>query len=113
MARLAPKPLNLNDFERLELQQLVNRHNTPQQLAMRAKIILFASEGQNHREIARTLDISRHTACLWRERWLLTSGSDLTVIQRLQDSERAGAPAKFNMEQVLELFSLACSPPED
>ncbi len=113
MAILAPKPLSLSDFERLELQQLVNRHNTPQQLAMRAKIILFASEGKNHREIARTLDISRHTACLWRERWLLTSGNDLTVTQRLQDSERVGAPVKFSMEQVLELFALACSPPSD
>ncbi|BDA66996.1 transposase (plasmid) [Calothrix sp. PCC 7716] len=113
MTGLAPKPLNLNDFERLELQQLVNRHSTPQQLAMRARIILLASEGKNHREIGRILDISRHTACLWRERWFLTSGSDLTITQRLQDSERVGAPAKFSMEQVLGLFTLACSPPED
>ncbi|WP_414528838.1 hypothetical protein [Nodularia chucula] len=34
--------------------------------------------------------------------------SDLTIIQRLRDSERVGAPVKFN-----ELFALACSPPED
>ncbi|MBW4669141.1 MAG: helix-turn-helix domain-containing protein [Cyanomargarita calcarea GSE-NOS-MK-12-04C] len=113
MARLSPKPLNLSDCERLELEQLINRHNTPQQLALRAKIILFASEGKNHRSIARTLDINRHTACLWRERWLLTSASDLAITQRLQDSERVGSPVKFNMEQVVELFALACSPPED
>lgn len=50
---------------------------------------------------------------MWRERWLSTCGVDLTVVQRLQDEERAGAPAKFNMEQIVELFALACSPPED
>ena len=113
MVRLSPKTLNLSDYERLQLQQLINRHNTPQQLALRAKIILLASDGKNHREIARTLNINRHTACLWRERWLSTCISDLTIIQRLQDSERIGTPVKFNMEQVVELFALACSPPED
>ncbi|MCV3214389.1 helix-turn-helix domain-containing protein [Plectonema radiosum NIES-515] len=58
MARLALKKLSLSDCDRLELQQLVNRHNTAQQIVLRAKIILLASEGKNHREIARTLDIS-------------------------------------------------------
>lgn len=47
----------------------VNRHNTPQQIAIRASIILLANEGQNHREIARTLNISRDMARLWRNRW--------------------------------------------
>jgi putative transposase len=47
MARLAPKVLNLSDSERLGLQQLINRHKTPQQIALRAKIILLASEGKN------------------------------------------------------------------
>ncbi|MEH2030930.1 MAG: hypothetical protein V7K67_14900 [Nostoc sp.] len=32
MARLAPKVLNLNESDRSELQQLVNRHNAAQQL---------------------------------------------------------------------------------
>lgn len=113
MARLAPKPLNLSDCERNELQQLINRHNTPQQIALRAKIILLASDGQNHREIARTLDIGRDMARKWRNRWFATSGQELSVTQRLQDGERVGAPGKFSMEQVIEVFALACSPPED
>jgi len=113
MARLTLKPLNLSDYERLELQQLINRHNTPQQLALRAKIILLASDSKNNREIARTLDINRHTACLWRKRWLATSVGELTITQRLQDSEPVGTPVKFNMEQVIELLALACSDPED
>ncbi|MEH1969569.1 hypothetical protein [Nostoc sp.] len=42
MARLAPKILNLSDEEREQLQKLINRQNTPQQIAIRAKIILMA-----------------------------------------------------------------------
>lgn len=42
-----------------------------------------------------------------------TEGKELSIVQRLQDLERVGAPGKFSMEQVIELFALACSPPED
>jgi putative transposase len=113
VARLTPKILNLSDGECDQLQQLINRHNTPQQIVIRAKIILMASEGQNHREIARNLDINRQMARLWRNRWLETEGQELSIFQRLQDQERVGTPVKFSMEQVIELFALACSPPED
>lgn len=73
----------------------------------------MASDGQNHREIARSLDINRQMARLWRNRWLETDAKELSIVQRLQDYERVGAPVKFSMEQVIELFALACSPPED
>ena len=52
-------------------------------------------------------------ARLWRNRWLETDGKDLSILQRLQDQERVGAPVKFSMEQVIELFALACSSPFD
>ncbi|MHC5719023.1 MAG: helix-turn-helix domain-containing protein [Nostoc sp.] len=100
MARLAPKVLNLNESDRSELQQLINRHNAAQQLALRAKIILLASEGKNHGEIARILDISLDMAHLWRNRWFETRDKKLPIFERLQDSERIGAPVKFSMEQV-------------
>jgi hypothetical protein len=41
-----------------------------------------------------------------RNRWLETDGKDLSILQRLQDQERVGAPVKFSMEQVIELFAL-------
>lgn len=65
MARLPPKELNLSNCDRLELQKLVNGHNTAQQIALRAKIIILASEGKNHGEIARTLNISLDMARLY------------------------------------------------
>ncbi len=52
-------------------------------------------------------------ARLWRKRWLETRDKELSAFQRLKDLERTGAPVKFTMEQVIELFALACSPPED
>jgi superfamily II DNA helicase RecQ len=112
VARLAPKVLNLNESDRSQLQQLINRHNTPQQLVVRAKIILLASEGRNHGEIARILDISLDMARLWRNRWFETSDKELSIFHRLQDLERIGAPVKFSMEQVIEVFALACSKPK-
>lgn len=112
MPKSAPVLLKLNESERQQLQQLVNRHNTPQQLAIRASIILIANEGLNHREIARELHISRDMARLWRNRWLMLSEKEVAVVERLQDAERSGAPATFSLEQVLQLFAIACEKPE-
>jgi len=107
-----PKPLQLDEMERQQLQQIVNRHSTPQQIALRAEIILLADFGHNHREIARSLNISRDMARLWRERWLASSEKDIPVVERLQDAERRGAPARFSLEQILQLFAIACENPK-
>jgi len=113
MARLAPNSLNLTECDRQELEKLLNRRSTPQQVGLRAKIILLADKGSNNREIGRELNISRYMARRWRNRWLELSERCVPVIERLKDSERSGTPAKFNLEQVVELFALACSKPED
>jgi putative transposase len=112
LPKSAPKPLKLDNSEREQLQQLVNRHTTPQQLAIRASIILLADAGRNHREIARALQISREMARLWRARWLTLREKDVAVVERLQDAERSGSPATFSLEQILQLFALACERPE-
>lgn len=102
----------LDETERQQLKQLVHRHSTPQQIALRAEIILLADERYNHREIARRLNISRDMARLWRERWLTSSEQDVCVVERLQDAERPGAPATFSLEQILQLFAIACEKPD-
>lgn len=113
MPRLAPMPLQLSEPEREQLEQLVNRHSTPQQIALRAKIILLADAGQNHRAIGRALKISRDMARLWRNRWLELSGKPLSAVERLTDAARPGGPMTFSLEQILQLFAIACEPPED
>ena len=60
MPRLAPKPLELEKDEEQELVKILARHSTSQQIAKRAKIIVMASQGKNHRQIARELGIQRY-----------------------------------------------------
>lgn len=112
MPRLAPKPVKLEDSERQELTKILARHSTSQQIAKRAKIIVIAAQGKNHRQIARELEISREMARLWRERWLELKQDEVPVTERLLDAERPGVPTKFTTEQVLKLFAIACEPPE-
>ncbi len=113
MPRLAPTPLQLTETERSQLQQVVKRHSTPQQIALRASIILLADEGLNHRDIGRELNISRDMARLWRNRWLELSQKDIPVLERLVDAPRSGGPPRFSLEQVLQLFAMACERPEN
>lgn len=112
MPRLAPTPLQLTETERTQLQQLVNRHSTPQQIALRASIILRADEGLTHRDIARELNISRDMARLWRNRWLALSEKEIPVMERLVDAPRSGGPLTFTLEQILQLFAIACEQPQ-
>jgi putative transposase len=120
MSKSTPRPLKLEEKERQQLQQLVNRHNTPQQIALRASIILLADAGDNHRQIGRKLNISRDMARLWRNRWLELGEKSLSIVERLHDAPRPGAPATFSLEQILQLFAfaeravrrIACEKPE-
>lgn len=113
MTALLPKALHLETQEKEELQKLINGHSTPQQIAIRANIILLADQGHNHRGIARELNISRKMARLWRERWLSSREKNIAVLECLSDAERSGAPATFELEQILHLFSIACENPEE
>ena len=79
MPRLAATPIVLSDCEKAELERLVRRHQSPQQVALRAKIILRAGAGQGHGEISRGLEITKDTCRLWRNRWLELQGSDLSA----------------------------------
>ena len=81
MPKSAPQPLKLDERERQQLQQLVKRPSTPQQIALRASIILLAAEGYNHREIGRELTISRDMARVWRNRWLMLSPTAVGVAE--------------------------------
>lgn len=113
MPRLAPPPLQLAESEREQLQQLVNRHSTPQQIALRARIIVLADRGLNHREIGHELGISRDMARLWRNRWLELRVKNTPVVERLADAPRPGGPMTFSLEQILQLFAMACQKPEE
>lgn len=104
--------LIVSETERHDLEQWVKRPSTPQQLALRAKIILRASEGESQGQIARELGIGEPMSRGWRRRWQALEGSELPVAARLADAPRSGAPATFTLEQITQLYALACAPPE-
>lgn len=113
MPRLRAPAIHLSEAEQSELEQLVRRPSTAQQIALRAKIILRAAQGEGHGEISRGLGISKDMSRLWRGRWLeLSQQDDITVLARLQDAPRPGTPATFTLEQLTQLYALACEPPE-
>jgi transposase len=111
-----PIPIELSDAERRALQQLVRRHHVRQQIALRARIVLAAAEGQGNAAIARTLHTTLDTVRLWRRRWVDLQPialEDLTVEERLEDLPRPGAPARITPEQVCRITALACEQPAD
>jgi transposase len=69
MAKFAPA-VTLSDSDRAQLQQWVRAHFTPQQVALRSRILLLASAGKENLEIAAELKVNRHTPALWRQRYL-------------------------------------------
>jgi putative transposase len=111
-----PTPIDLTDAERQGLEKLVKRHQTPQQIALRARMILAMGQGKNNAEIDRQMQVTVDTVRLWRQRWLdlrPISLEDLSVEERLQDLPRPGAPARIQPDQVAKIMALACEAPQD
>jgi transposase len=60
--------IKLQAGERRQMEQWEASHGTPQQVALRCRIILRALEGQDNVAIAAELEVSRPTVQLWRKR---------------------------------------------
>jgi transposase len=111
-----PPAVELTDEERRDLDALIRRHTTAQQIALRARIIVAAADGQNNSQIARTLGLHVETVRLWRSRWLgmrAVSVEDLPIEERLTDAPRPGAPGHITAEQQCQVVALACTAPEE
>jgi putative transposase len=114
-----PKPprIDLTLAEREALETLVHRPSTPQQLALRGRIVLACATGLNNAQIARQLTISADSVRLWRRRWLDTAPGDPAappqVVARLVDLPRSGSPGHFTAEQCCQLIAMGCEIPAD
>ena len=60
--------IKLCTAERLQLEQWESAHGTPQQVALRCRIVLAAMAGRNNVSIAEELGVARPTVQLWRRR---------------------------------------------
>ena len=56
-------------LEKDQIRQWLGAHGTPQQVALRCRIILGAAEGQSDGTIAARLSVNRKTVILWRTRF--------------------------------------------
>jgi len=109
-----PPPVALSDEERRALEGLVRGRQTAQQVALRARIILAAADGENNSQLARRLGIEPDTARLWRTRWLALAPlplAELSVAERLEDAPRPGGPRRITAAQVCQIVALACEVP--
>jgi transposase len=110
-----PIEIKLTKEEKAGLDKLVKGHNTGQQIALRARIVLAAGQGKRNAQIVRELGISLNTVRLWRGRWHLLQPiplAELSVKERLEDLLRPGAPARITADQRCQIEKLACEKPE-
>jgi transposase len=62
-------PLHLDAESRATLLQWVREHTTPQRVVLRSRILLLLGDGLSGREVARRMNVARHTVDLWRLRF--------------------------------------------
>lgn len=104
----------------------LNKADTPYRLVERARLILMSADGVRNVEQARRLGVDPQRVHRWRARWaenaerLATaeqegvSEKDLSKLlyDLLADAKRSGTPPRFSAEQLAQIISVACEPPE-
>jgi transposase len=98
--------LSLPSSEQEQLLAWSRRPKTAQALAMRARIVLLASEGVSNSRIAGQIASTKQTVGKWRQRYL-----DLGL-DGLLDEPRPGAPRKLTDQAIEKLLTrtLECQP---
>ena len=61
--------LSLDESNKQQVQEWAAAYGTPQQVALRCRIVLAAADGQSDNSIAQQLAINRKTVMLWRARF--------------------------------------------
>src|SRR6266568_8138682 len=108
--------LSLSKEEREELEKLVRRHSTSQQVALRGRIVLAAAAGKGNSEIAREVGLGVDRVRAWRTRWLSLQTiplEELSVEERLCDVPRPGRPSEISAEQTCQIVAMACEQPKE
>lgn len=117
--------INVSDRQYQLLEQIARRQTNSHRLVQRAKLVLFAASGMNNTEIGEQLQLSRKQVRQWRQRWL-ESVEQLQIAEAegikepelmqklvmvLSDEQRPGGPAKFSLEQIVQIVAVACEQP--
>lgn len=111
--------------QRQILEQIAGRVTNSYQLVTRSQLVLYAAAGMNNTEIGKQLQMSRAMVRMWRGRWseaieILNAAEDegvsdkklkQLIIEVLSDRPRPGTPAKFSVEQIVQIVAVACEQP--
>ena len=99
------KIIQLSETEQEHLKQIIHKRTSPQQLVLRAKIIMMTSQGHPIRDIMNQLQTTRVTISKWKKRFL-EKGLD-----GLADLQRPGRKPRYSAEIRHKIAAEACNPP--
>jgi len=117
--------INVSQREQQLLQQITRCKTNSYRLVQRAQLVLFAATGMKNIMIGEQLQLSRTSVRQWRQRWLESVEqlqtaqaegiSDFELMQKLvavlSDEPRPGGPAKFSLEEIVQIVAVACEQP--
>ena len=127
---IAPSPtvsprVQLTARQRACLEQIARRQTSPQRLVRRAKMLFALETGAHLCHVTRQRRLNRGTVHPGRQRWLALAptleqleadgGPDTTrttmIVEALTARPRAGTPATFPAEQIVQLVAVAGEDP--
>ncbi len=95
----ATRAVTIDECQREQLEAFARSRSLPHALVLRAKIVLAAATGEQTKRIAEQFHISRHTAGMWRSRFVRQG------IEGLYDEYRSGRPRSIEDEQISHLVN--------
>ncbi len=98
-------PLKMSSSEKTELQILSRSRSGPGSVALRARMMLLAGEGESNRQIALRFGFKAHTVGTWRARF------EESGCEGLRDIQRSGRPAKITPAQKQKIVHTVCRKP--
>jgi len=87
--RTSPYAIRLSEGERTELEGVARSYTSPYRDVIRARIVLYASQGLSNEEIAARLDTPRQIVSKWRKRFYEQR------LAGLEEQARRGRPTRF------------------
>ena len=100
-------PISLTADEQTTLERRVRARTSRQQDVLRARIILWAAEGEQNITIAANLGCTRHTVQHWRDRFATER------LAGLQDRPHQPGPRQYGPAIQAQIVLLACQKPAD
>ncbi len=89
------KSLTLSPADQQKLEQWIAAHGTPQQVALRCRIVLATAGGESDVTVSKRLGVNRNTVILWRKRFAVEGLDGLWDI-----AAGRGRKAKYSIDKI-------------